>query len=112
MRVPHYGAWNGFLLSLAAAGALLALAALMNREASAPPEVRDALARINQQLIDLDVKLKDLHTMSDRATRAAGAPTPMPQIDYTSQLDQLKSSVAELRELSLLPDADRRVRLQ
>jgi outer membrane protein assembly factor BamD (BamD/ComL family) len=111
MRVPHYGAWNGFLLSLAAAGALLALAALINREATAPPEVRDALARINQQLIDLDVKLKDLQLMSDRTTRGS-APTPMPQIDYTPQLDHLKSAVAEVRELSLLPDADRHQRLK
>jgi hypothetical protein len=110
MKDPRFGAWTGFLLAIGAATALLALAVLVAREATAPPEVSAALARLHQQVMDLDVKLKELSLMTDRAARHP--PAAVPQKDYSEQFKQLAEAIDEVRQTSLLPDAERRERLK
>lgn len=112
MKDPRLTAWTGLLLAIGAAAALVALAALIAREATAPPEVHSALSRLQQQLMEVQVKLRELQLMSDRASRAGPSHAEAPQKDYTAQFDQLATAIAEVREISLLPDADRRQRLQ
>src|SRR5262245_16883693 len=110
MKDPHFAAWMGFLLAIGAATAIFALAALVSREAVAPPEVTASLQRMQQQLMELDVKLKELDLMTDRAHRA---PQPQPQQkDYSQQFQQLTHALEEVRQVSLPPDADRRERLK
>jgi hypothetical protein len=111
MRDPRFNAWTGFLLAVGAAAALIALAALIVREATAPPEVSAALSRVQQQLIELDVKLKELSLMTDRAARVPHQPV-VQQKDYSQQFQQLADAVEEVRQVALLPDADRRERLK
>src|SRR5262245_23889505 len=111
MKDPHFAAWMGFLLAIGAATAILALAALVSREAVAPPEVTASLQRMQQQLMELDVKLKELDLMSDRAARAPH-PQPHQQKDYSQQLQQLAHTIEEVRQISLLPDSDRQQRLK
>ena len=103
-RDPHLAAWIGLLLTLGAAAAILALATLLQREAQAPPEVTTALTRIGQQVMELHGKVNDMQLMYERLSR-------QPQIenkDYTKQFQQIASAIDEIREASLLPDADRR----
>jgi hypothetical protein len=110
MKDPHFAAWMGFLLAIGAATAIFALASLISREAIAPPEVTASLQRMQQQLMELDVKLKELDLMNDRAHRA---PQPQPQHkDYSQQFQQIAHALEEVRQVSLLPDADRRERLK
>ena len=114
---PRMLAWIALPLAVAASLALASLAALIKREAVAPPEVTSALSRIQQQLLDLNQKVIDLQTMSDRAAsrHAHAAPTTTstaPTKDLASQLQHLHEAIQEIREISLLPDNDRRQRLQ
>jgi hypothetical protein len=111
MKDPRFGAWTAFVLAVAASAALLALAALVAREAAAPPEVSSALSRLQQQVIDLDVKLRELSLMTDRAARAPRV-VDAPHKDHTQELKQLADAIEEVRQTSLLPDADRRDRLK
>jgi hypothetical protein len=60
--------------------------------------------------MELDVKLKEIDLMRDRASRAPAQ--PMPQKDYSDQLKQLAHALEEVRQVSMLPDADRRERLK
>jgi len=62
----------------------------------------NALARttIEQQLMELDLKLKELSLMTDRAARAPQLAAQ--QRDYTPQLKELADAIEEVRQASLL----------
>lgn len=108
-RQPQILVWAGLVLCLGACVALIGLATLLRRQAQVPPEVHSALSRIQHQVMDLQVKLNDLYLMSDRAARATHVAVTPPK-DYTEELQQLAAAIAEIRELSLLPDSERRQR--
>lgn len=107
---PRLLAWMGLILAAAACVAMWAIGSLLEREAQAPPEVRTALARVEHQVLDIQVKLKELSLTADRAARTTTSTSSAPTRDYTGQLDQLAAAIADIRELSLLPDAERRQR--
>ncbi len=102
--------WTGFILSVGGVAVLLGLASLLRRQNLAPPEVHSALSRLQQQLADVQARLNDLPLMLDRAPRSAAASAPSSR-DYGPQLEQISTLLAELREISLLPDVERRQRL-
>ncbi|WP_428938141.1 hypothetical protein [Fontivita pretiosa] len=105
-------AWMGFLIALGAVLSLLGLASLISRESKAPPEVAATLNRLEQQILELKVKLNDLYLISDRASRSASPASPPPPVkDYTRQFEQLAAAIEEVREISMLPDAERRQRI-
>lgn len=108
-RDPRLFVWLGLIASLAISMALWGVSLLLGREAQAPLEVRNALARIEHQVMDLQVKLKELYIVSDRASRATTG-DPSSARDYSPQLETLSAAINEIRELSLLPDAERRQR--
>jgi hypothetical protein len=116
--VPHLSEWIALATVIAASMALLALAVLIRREATAPPEVSAALSRLQQQMMDVQQRLNDLHTMSDRAAARAHQPAGQAGAsaaagkDYTHQFQQLAAAINEVHEVSLLPDAERRQRIQ
>jgi outer membrane protein assembly factor BamD (BamD/ComL family) len=105
---PHLAAWTGLLLALGAFAALLALAALIHREAEAPPSVTNSLNRLSQQAMELHGKIGDLQLMYERLSRQSQPETK----DYTPTLQKLELSLAEIRDLALLPDSDRKHRVQ
>jgi hypothetical protein len=65
---------------------------------------------MQQQLMELDLKLKELSLMTDRAARAPQLAAQ--QRDYTPQLKELADAIEEVRQASLLPDSDRLQRLK
>jgi outer membrane protein assembly factor BamD (BamD/ComL family) len=105
---PHFAAWTGLLLAIGAFAALLALAALIRREAQAPPSVTNSLNRLQQQAMELHGKIADLQLMYERLSRQSQPQTK----DYTTTLQKLEFSLAEIREIALLPDSDRKHRVQ
>lgn len=106
---PRLIVWAAFGVSLACFVTMWGLATLLEREAQAPPEVRSSLTRIEHQVTDLHVKVKELYLISDRAARIT-TPPAIAQKDYSPQFHQLNTLVQEVRDLSLLPDAERRQR--
>jgi uncharacterized membrane-anchored protein YhcB (DUF1043 family) len=105
-RDPHFAVWTGLLLTVGAVAALLALASLLRRQAHAPPEVSAALNQLQKQAMELHGKISDLQVMYERASHEPQNAAK----DYTSQIQHLAIAIEEIREITLLPDAERRQR--
>lgn len=88
---------------------LWGLSVVLSREAQTPAETRNALARLEHQVVDLQGKLRELYILADRTSRGTPDGRPAPK-DYAPQLESLATAINEVRELSLLPDAERRQR--
>ena len=108
--MPNLPAFLTLIIAIGMAGTLIALASLLRHESGTSPETSQALSKLYQQVVDLDVKLSDLHVMYDRMSRAAssGNAVGAGSKDHTEQLHQLALSIDELRKVALMPDADRR----
>jgi outer membrane protein assembly factor BamD (BamD/ComL family) len=103
----HLAAWTGLLLAIGAFAALLALAALIRRDAQAPESVTNSLNRLQQQAMELNSKISDLQLMYERLSRQSQPEHK----DYTPALQKLELAMSEIREIALLPDSDRKHRV-
>ena len=102
------------------AGALLlaGLADLLAHASDPSPEITKNLSRINQSMADLQKRVDDVAVATDRLSRVRTpvAPPPAPPSHITASLapgalDPLLKSIAEIRELALLTDDERKARL-
>jgi hypothetical protein len=111
LQVPQTGAWAALLVSLGLCVVLLAMAELLARRPPVQQDLTSAIGRMQQQLAELHLKLDDLRAAHDSAEKArvdaSAAPAP-PPVDYGPQFQQLATALAEVRQISLLSDADRK----
>jgi len=104
------------LVSIGTAAGMFGIAAILARSADGVhPEIGRAIARINTQLAELGTRVDELRAASDRQTRSPAAAAPAPPA-YSgigpSDLEPLYQALYEIRELTMLPDAERRERLE
>jgi hypothetical protein len=103
-KSPKFVAWSTLFLAAGTAAALWGIAAVLTRERTAPKDLLHQVSRLQQQIMDLGVKINDLQLISERATRPV---KPVVQKDYTEELQSLEKAILELRLVALLPDSER-----
>jgi hypothetical protein len=103
-RSPKLPVWSAFFASIGVVTAIWGIAAILTREKQAPKELVHSINRLQQQIMDLGVKINDLQLLSERASRPM---KPVTVKDYTAELESLQASLAELKTVALLPDAQR-----
>jgi hypothetical protein len=103
-KTPKIGVWSALFLAIGVTSALWGIASVLTRERQAPKDLLHSITRLQQQLMDLGVKVNDLQLLSERASRPA---KPVTVKDYSQELETLQQSLGELRTLLLLPDTQR-----
>lgn len=106
------------VLMIAAALLLAGLGDLLAHASDPSPEITKNLSRINQAMADLQKRVDDVAVAADRMSRVRTpiAPPPAPPTHITASLapgalDPLLKSMAEIRELALLTEEERKQRL-
>ncbi|CAN5609246.1 hypothetical protein BH09PLA1_BH09PLA1_32970 [soil metagenome] len=106
------------VVTLAIALALAGLADLLGHVSHPAPEVMRSIGRLNQAMADLQKRVDDVAVSADRLSRnRSPAPAPLaPPAHVTASLapgalDPLLKAIAEIRELALLTDQERKARL-
>jgi len=107
------------VITIAMALALAGLADLLAHASDTSPEVTRNFNRINSVLADVQKRVDDVAVAADRLARhraVAATPPPAPPTHVTASLapgalDPLLKQIAEIRELSLLTDVERKERL-
>jgi hypothetical protein len=110
---------NAVLMLVVAIGvglAMIAIASMLGRDPDeASSENSRALMRVQSQLNELTAKVIQLDESADRIARAqenAITQAPPPLTLTPSDLEPVYVALREIRELTLLPDADRKERLE
>lgn len=91
---------------------LWALADFFGRPAAVTPDLHANLSRVQHNLIELTRKIEALETSVERMPRDLFSMQPTEMADYTAQFATIAKAIEDLREFALLPDAERRLKLQ
>jgi hypothetical protein len=107
-----------FLIALGVAAAIWAIAALPSHRSAGPvdfsAEVGRALARMQTQLDTTSTRLLELHEQAERIQRTQQTMQlqPPPLTLTPADLEPMFQGLRELREITMLTDAERRDRLE